>query len=77
MIDLEHLRQNPGLYKTAVARKRIPLDIDQLLAADVELRGLRQQLDRLREERNKLSGLVAQAAAPPPGPAPSPGTNSQ
>ena len=60
MIDLEYLRQNPDLYRTAVARKRIPLDLDRLLEADAVLRALRKELDKLREERNKLTDLVAQ-----------------
>ncbi len=62
MIDLEHLRHYADLYKKAVERKRIALDIDQLLAADTRLRALRQELDQLRALRNQLTEQVAQGA---------------
>jgi len=60
MIDLEHLRQNPALYSAAVHRKKIPLDIEQLLEVDQKLRTLRQELDLLRQKRNQLTEKIAQ-----------------
>lgn len=63
MIDLEHLRQNPDLYRRAIARKRIPLDLERLLEVDATLRSLRQALDHLRHERNQLTEQVATARA--------------
>jgi seryl-tRNA synthetase len=59
MIDLEHLRRNSDIYKKAIARKRIPLDLEELLAADVKLRNLRLELDQLRAKRNQLSDEIA------------------
>jgi seryl-tRNA synthetase len=62
MIDLEHLRQNVDVYRIAIARKRIPLDLDCLIAVDTKVRAMRQDLDRLRQERNQLTEQVAKGA---------------
>ncbi|MBU6454526.1 MAG: serine--tRNA ligase [Cyanobacteria bacterium REEB67] len=59
MIDLEHLRHNPDLYRKAIKQKRIDLDLTVLLAQDAAVRDLRRQVDGLRAERNRISARVA------------------
>ncbi|MDR0326115.1 MAG: serine--tRNA ligase [Oscillospiraceae bacterium] len=55
MLDIAFIRQNPGIVKKAAADKRIPVDVDRLLALDTELREGGKKADTLRAERNKLS----------------------
>ncbi|MBX9666175.1 MAG: serine--tRNA ligase [Candidatus Obscuribacterales bacterium] len=59
MIDIEKLRKDPDAYRHAIKTKRVPLELDQLLALDENRRDLSGEVDKLREQRNKLSDLVA------------------
>ncbi|MCL2528561.1 MAG: serine--tRNA ligase [Defluviitaleaceae bacterium] len=58
MININALRENPCAYKKAAADKRIPADIDRLLALDWALREGAKKIDSIREERNRLSKIV-------------------
>jgi seryl-tRNA synthetase len=55
MLDVAFIRQNPDIVKKAAADKRMPVDIDRLLALDAELRDGGKKAEVLRAERNKLS----------------------
>lgn len=55
MIDLRLLRENPDLFRQAAERKRIPADIDAVVAADCRIRELRSEIESLRAERNRVS----------------------
>lgn len=55
MIDIKEVRQKPELYKQALKRKRIELDLDRLLALDNQCRALQTKVDDLRRQRNELS----------------------
>ena len=64
MIDIEKIRRNPEKFREAIKNKRVPLDLDELLQIDQERRRLTDLVNRLRQERNRLSQLVAHGAAP-------------
>lgn len=55
MLDIAFIRENPDICKKAAADKRMPCDIDRLLALDAELREGSKKTDALRAERNRLS----------------------
>lgn len=58
MIDIRILREQPELVRERMAARRTPVDWDALLALD---RGRRETLarwERLKEQKNKLSGEI-------------------
>ena len=67
MLDLRFVRENPEIVKENIRRKfqdnKLPL-VDEVIALDAESRANKQEADRLRAERNRLSkqigGLMAQ-----------------
>ncbi|MDP3510898.1 MAG: serine--tRNA ligase [Candidatus Melainabacteria bacterium] len=58
MIDIEQIRKNPVAFKSAIAAKRIKLDIERLLQVDEERRMLGKAVNQLREQRNRITDLV-------------------
>jgi seryl-tRNA synthetase len=58
MIDLEEVRQKKEQYREAIRTKRVPLDIDALLAVADERRTLQQEVDALRCQRNEITDAV-------------------
>jgi len=58
MIDITLLRKNPELFKIGVQKKGLKINIGRVLQIDKELRDLQHQIDRLREERNKISKKI-------------------
>jgi len=58
MLDIKYIRQNSELVKEAAKNKLIKIDIDRLLELDENMRSLNQELDALKEERNKLSSSI-------------------
>jgi len=62
MIDLRLLRENPDRFREACRRKRIPADVDAVLAVDSRLRELRVEVENLRSERNRVSKHIGKAA---------------
>lgn len=63
MLDLAFLRQNRDLVARAAEQKNVAIDLDALLALDVEVRGAKSEIDRLRAERNAISAGFKTAAA--------------
>ncbi len=59
IINLEKLRNQPQLYRNAVEKKGIPLNIDELLELDEKRRALVKATEALRHERNKLTDAIA------------------
>lgn len=57
MIDIELIRKNPEQFRAAIARKRVPLELDELLELDGQRRQLSERVNKLRQERNRLSKL--------------------
>jgi seryl-tRNA synthetase len=55
MIDLKLLRQNPDYFKKATKDKQYSVDIDHILEIDRKYLELLQEVQIMREERNKLA----------------------
>ncbi len=55
MIDIRLFREQPDLFRAAAVNKRIPADIDAVIALDERLRSMRAEVEALRGERNRLS----------------------
>ncbi len=55
MLDINFIRENPEVVKTAAKNKNIEVDVDQLLVLDKDLTRLKKQLDDLRQKRNENS----------------------
>lgn len=62
MLDIKYIRQNSDLVKEAAKNKLINIDIDRLLELDENMRSINQELDALKEERNKLSSSIPSLA---------------
>ena len=62
MIDLKDLRERKEVYKKNNKKKNISEKIvDQVLKLDEHWRGFRLKADKLRHERNKISGEINEA----------------
>jgi seryl-tRNA synthetase len=55
MLDIALIRSNPDLIKEGIRKKRMNMDIDELLSVDEELRKLRAEVEALRADRNRMS----------------------
>lgn len=58
MLDINVIRQDTDRVKAAVARKKFPVDIDELLSVDEQRRQLAGQVDGLRAKRKEISGSI-------------------
>ena len=66
MLDIKFVRENPEIVKENIRKKfqdnKLPL-VDEVLELDKENRSIKQEVEALRAERNKLSkqigGLMA------------------
>lgn len=58
MIDIKILRTNPELVRKALHDKVIKVDLDHVIALDTQKTALKQQIDDIRAERNKLSDVM-------------------
>ena len=61
MLDIKFIRANPDLVKMAARKKHITLDVDKLIAFDVERLDLLRDIEALRAEQNAASEKIAQA----------------
>ena len=61
MLDIKFVRENPNIVKENIKKKfqdsKLPL-VDEVIALDEESRATKQEADRLRAERNKLSKQI-------------------
>ncbi|MFH0824977.1 MAG: serine--tRNA ligase [Pseudomonadota bacterium] len=58
MLDIAFIRNNPEAIKDGIRRKRMSVDLDEVLAVDEELRKLRNEVEQVRADRNRLSKEV-------------------
>ena len=58
MLDIAFIRNNPEVIKDGIRKKRMKMDIDELLAVDEEVRNLRADVENLRADRNRISKEV-------------------
>lgn len=58
MLDIKFLRENPEIVKQNIRNKfqdtKLPL-VDEVIALDKENREIKQEVESLRAERNKIS----------------------
>ena len=67
MLPMNFVREQRDVVRSAIANKRVDLDLDRLLALDDEVRSARGALDALRAERKRVSdGFKTAAAADKP-----------
>ncbi|HZM16811.1 MAG TPA: serine--tRNA ligase [Candidatus Krumholzibacteria bacterium] len=59
MLDIRTIRAHPDAVRQAAELKRIPLDLDRILALDVERRRLIQSADELKARQNRTSKQIA------------------
>lgn len=59
MLDLKLIRSNPDMVKEAAAKKRVDVDIDQIVALDAERRSALAEVEQLKARRNQASAEVA------------------
>lgn len=57
MIAIDHLRQNPQIYRDAATNKSRSVNIDRVLELDSQIRELSKQEQTLRTSRNELAKL--------------------
>ena len=58
MLDMAFIRAHPDAVRKGAERKRIPFDVDKLLALDEEWRGLTKRQEELKAEQNALGKQV-------------------
>ncbi len=63
MIDIQTLRAAPEDIRTNLARRHVSVDLDRLLSLDESRSRLIQELDVVRQERNKIADQVSKATA--------------
>jgi seryl-tRNA synthetase len=63
MLDIKFIRENSDIVKNACKLKNITLDIDQLLALDKELVGLKTEEQNLLAQKNALTAKIPKASA--------------
>lgn len=61
MLDIKRIREDPELFRTALARRGIPERVDELLAADASRRELTTRVEELRAEQNRTSKAIGGA----------------
>ncbi len=55
MLDIAFIRSNPEIVKEGIRKKRMNMDIDELLSADEEVRKVRGDVEAFRVDRNRIS----------------------
>ncbi len=61
MLNIAYVRENPEIVKQAILDKNVNLDVDALLALDIEVRALKTEVDELRRLRNEISARFKSA----------------
>lgn len=58
MLDLKFVRQNPEVVREALINKGVEVDLDRILALDVERRQILNEVEQLKARRNEVSKQV-------------------
>jgi seryl-tRNA synthetase len=64
LLDIRTIRADPDAIRRAADLKRIPCDVDRLLALDAERRRLVQSADEMKATQNRTSKQIATLAGP-------------
>lgn len=63
MLDIKYIRENVEVVKKAARDKRFEVDVDRLVALDVERRELMTQAERARARRNEVAQQIPKASS--------------
>ncbi len=55
MLDIKAIRENPELFRKALARRGMAEAVDELLALDERRREVTARVEQLRAEQNRAS----------------------
>jgi len=58
MIDIRQIRDNPQKFKDAARAKNFDVDIDRLLEVDRALKNLKQQIQDIVTDKNRLGRSI-------------------
>ncbi len=58
MLDLKFVRSNPDIVRQALINKGVEVDLDRILALDVERRQILNEVEQLKAKRNDVSKQV-------------------
>jgi seryl-tRNA synthetase len=64
MLDIAFIRNNPEIVKDGIRKKRMKMDLDELLNVDTEMRILKTEVETLRADRNRISKDVSKSSGP-------------
>jgi seryl-tRNA synthetase len=64
MLDIKFIRENLDIVKAGALKKRIKVDLDQLVKLDDRRRAILQSVEAKKAEQNRASAAVAGAADP-------------
>jgi seryl-tRNA synthetase len=64
MIDIKKLRKMPDVYKTACEQKGCKVDVDRLIQLDVKARQLKNELQQLAYEKNRVGKEISNCKDP-------------
>ncbi|MGC8660150.1 MAG: serine--tRNA ligase [Desulfomonilaceae bacterium] len=62
MLDINFIRNNPDIIKEGIRKKRMKVDIDELLSVDSDIRRLKTEVENLRADRNRISKDVSKSS---------------
>lgn len=65
MLDIQFIRDNRDLVAEKAAQKGYPVDITKLLELDEQRRSLRQQIEKVRQDRNEHAAMLKQGPTSP------------
>lgn len=65
MLDIQYIRDNRTFVAEKAAQKGYPVDVDRLLALDVQKRELVTKVEQLRAQRNELASSLKKAKPTP------------
>ncbi len=58
MIDIKQIRENPEKFMAACVAKKFEVNIDRLLEADAELKNIKQQLQNISTDKNRIGKSI-------------------
>ena len=62
MLDIKLIRENPEIVKESQKKRNLPIeDVDKVLETDKKWRELKEEVDNLRNKRNKISEEINKA----------------
>jgi seryl-tRNA synthetase len=61
LLDIKRIREDPDLFRTALARRNLGDAVDRLLEADERRRSLTARVEELRAEQNRVSKAIGAA----------------